>query len=84
MAWGAHAPSHVAVGAPADRFFRFLCNSYYSMQAQRKRKARIGGSDHEHCPVQAARLWPGVEGGFSASGETPPPFAHEIGPPVPS
>jgi hypothetical protein len=24
MAWGAHAPSHVAVGAPADRFFRVI------------------------------------------------------------
>jgi hypothetical protein len=23
MVWGAHAPSHVAVGAPADCFFRF-------------------------------------------------------------
>jgi alpha-N-arabinofuranosidase len=44
MAWGAHAPSHVAVGALADRFFRFIYNSYCSIQAQRERKARVGGA----------------------------------------
>jgi hypothetical protein len=42
MAWGAPAPSHVAVGAPADRFLRLLYNSHWSMQAQRERKVRIG------------------------------------------
>ena len=41
MAWGAHAPSLMAVGAPADRFFRLIYNSYWSIQAQHPCKARI-------------------------------------------
>ena len=28
MAWGAHAPSHVAAGAPAGRFFRPIYNCF--------------------------------------------------------
>jgi len=35
MAWGAHAPSHVAAGAHADRFLRPLYTSSGSIQAQR-------------------------------------------------
>ena len=45
MAWGAHAPSHVAVGALADCFFRLIYNSYWSMLAQHQRKARIRGAN---------------------------------------
>ena len=41
IAWGAHAPSHVAVGAPAGRFFRLIYNSYWSMPTRLQRKARI-------------------------------------------
>jgi hypothetical protein len=36
MAWGAHAPSRVAVGAFADRFFRVKYGSYKFIQAQYK------------------------------------------------
>jgi len=54
MAWGAHAPSHVAVGAPADRFFRRIYSSYWSLQAQHKRKARIRESNFR--PNSSGRL----------------------------
>jgi hypothetical protein len=36
MAWGAHAPTRVAVGALADRFFRVKCGFYKFIHAQYK------------------------------------------------
>jgi hypothetical protein len=41
MAWGAHAPSHVAVGAPADRFPRVTYSSYLLIQTEMERNARV-------------------------------------------